>query len=258
MFGAAKIRPALEGLLNWIYPEKCRQCDAAIYVARPADKSVLSAAPFFCCDCWGNIEGVGPFCCPLCAFPFQSEVTLSHSSNHVCGDCRAEPPYFTKAVTPYRYEGALAKAIQLFKYEEQVALAKPLAHLLIDELKGIKIDLVTAVPLHPVKLRSRSFNQSLLLAKRVASHFGWPFYVDVMCRTRETMPQVGLSKKARQKNMRGVFCVQGKDRILNKHILLIDDVYTTGATLKEGAKTLMKADAKAVIVAAPVRMIFGV
>lgn len=257
MFGGLKFSAVFEGLLTWIYPEKCRQCDVATHIGRESNCEVPPPNRFFCSDCWGEIEGIGPFCCPLCSFPFQSEAALSHSPNHVCGDCRADPPYFTKAVTPYRYEGALAKAIQLLKYEEQVALATPLSALLIDALAGMKIDLVTGIPLHPAKLRSRSFNQSLLLAKKVAQHFSWSFQVAVMRRIRETMPQVGLSKKARQKNVRGVFSVQQQKMISGKRVLLVDDVYTTGATLKEGAKVLIKAGAKEVIVAAPVRMIFG-
>lgn len=254
MLGGLNLQASLERLLSWIYPEKCRQCDVAIHFSSGEDGP---SRRFFCSACWNKIEGIGVFCCPVCSYPFQSAAALSHSPGHVCGDCHADPPYFTKAFTPYRYEGVLAKAIRLLKYEEQVALAEPLVDLLIGELSGLKIDFVVGIPLHPLKLRSRSFNQSLLLAKGVSRHFSWPFHVGVMRRTRETLPQVGLSKKARQKNMRGVFFVQEQEMILDKRVLLIDDVYTTGATLKEGAKVLMKAGAREVFVAAPVRMIFG-
>lgn len=255
MLGGLRLRASLECLLSWIYPEKCRQCDVAIHFSPREDGPPNR---FFCSACWEKIEDIGVFCCPVCSYPFQSAVALSHSPDHVCGDCHADPPYFTKAFTPYRYEGALAKAIRLFKYEEQIVLAEPLVNLLIGPLAGLQIDLVVGIPLHPLKLRSRSFNQSLLLAKGVSRHFSWPFHVNVMRRTRETLPQVGLSKKARQKNMRSVFSVQEQKMILDKRVLLIDDVYTTGATLKEGAKVLRKAGAKEVFVAAPVRMIFGV
>ncbi|VAX32440.1 Competence protein F homolog, phosphoribosyltransferase domain; protein YhgH required for utilization of DNA as sole source of carbon and energy [hydrothermal vent metagenome] len=248
---------SLGNLLSWIYPEKCRECDVPIHALKSSDHAVVLNR-FFCRDCWEKIEGIGGRCCPVCSHPFQSGAALSHSPDHVCGDCRRDPPCFTLALTPYRYEGALIKAIQLFKYEEQVVLAKPLADLLIGALRGLKIDVVMGVPLHPTRLRSRSFNQSILLAKRLALHFSWPLYVDVMYRTRETLSQVGLSKKARQKNMRGVFSVQRQERISGQCVLLVDDVYTTGATLKEGAKTLKKAGAKEVFVAAPVRMLFGI
>ncbi len=250
------LRVSLEYLLSWIYPEKCRECGVLIQRLQSSDPAVVQNR-FFCCDCWDKIEDIGPRYCPVCSHPFQSAAALSHSPTHVCGDCRRDPPYFTKAITPYRYEGALIKAVQLFKYEEQVALAKLLSDLLLGALTGLKIDVVMGIPLHPKKLRSRSFNQSVLLAKRLALHFSWPLYVDVMSRTRETLPQVGLSKKARQKNIRGVFSVQRPEQISGQCVLLVDDVYTTGATLKEGAKTLRKAGAKEVFVAAPVRMLFG-
>jgi len=255
MLGVPKFRAVLESALAWIYPEKCRECEVSILSEPVRQDGVLPVNRFFCSDCWGKIEAIGAICCPVCALPFQSPAALSHSSSHVCGDCRTEPPYFSRAVTPYRYEGPLAKAIQLFKYNEQVALASPLADLLIGKLSDSTVDLVTAIPLHPVKLRSRSFNQSLMLAKKVARHFAWPFQVDVIRRTRETLPQVGLSKKARQKNIRGAFSVWDKEIISGKRILLIDDVYTTGATFREAAKVLRKSGAAEVIVAAPVRMV---
>ncbi len=258
MFGALRLRASLKSFLSWVYPEKCRECQVDIHDPVESSDQSVSLNCFFCRDCWGKIKAIGVSRCPVCSYPFRSDAALSHSPAHICGDCRLDPPHFTKAFTPYRYEGALIKAVQLFKYEAQVALAKPLAALLIGELADLKIDVVTGIPLHPKKLRSRSFNQSILLAKKLSLHFSWPLSVDILCRTRETSPQVELSKKARQKNVQGVFAVREKKRVRGKCVLLIDDVYTTGATLKAGAKVLKKAGAKEVFVAAPVRMLFGI
>src|SRR5581483_7304485 len=102
--------------------------------------------------------------CPLCAAPFPSEVALAHSPDHHCGECRESPPPFARAIVPFVYEGTLAKAIQSFKYNRQNALAAPLARLLRPDLETVAVDRVMAVPLHPRRLRSREFNQSLLLA----------------------------------------------------------------------------------------------
>lgn len=257
MFGGVKKLLWVETVLRFVYPEKCRCCEAFIHPAETDSNQKSPENRFFCLSCWGKITPLSGPSCPVCAFPFPSEVALFHSPGHLCGECREAPPYFSKAITPYRYEGALAKAVQLLKYERQVVLATSLAALLMTKLAPLEIDLVTAIPLHVSKLRQREFNQSLLVAKEVSRRLAKPLAVDVMIRNRETEPQVGLSKKARKKNMRHVFSIQRQKRVFGKRILLIDDVYTTGATLKEAAKTLIKTGAQEVIVAAPTRMVLN-
>ncbi len=112
-----------------------------------------------------------------------------------------------------------------------------------------------AIPLHPARLRSREFNQSLLLARQIGMSLSLPYFIDAMIRTRKTPPQVGLSRKERDENIKGAFEVTQPNKIKEQRILLVDDVYTTGATLKEGAKTLMHAGAKEVFVATIARMV---
>lgn len=257
MFGGIKKFLSIETVLRCVYPEKCRCCEAFIPPAETDPSQRTAANRFFCLTCWGKITLLSVPSCPVCGSPFPSEAALSHSPEHLCGECREDPPYFSRAITPYRYEGALAKAIQLLKYERQVVLATSLAALLTTKLAPLELDLVTAIPLHVSKLRQREFNQSLLVAKEVSRCLAKPLAVDVMTRNCETKPQVGLSKKARQKNMRHVFSIHRQKKIFGKRILLIDDVYTTGATLKEAAKTLIKAGAQEVIVAAPARMLLN-
>jgi ComF family protein len=184
-----------------------------------------------------------------------SEAALSHSPGHCCGDCRKSPPAFSLAVSPYAHEGALAKAIHVFKYQQQPRLATPLVHLFINDLSSLQIDMVMAIPLHLRRLREREFNQSLLLAQEVSRLLSIPLCIDAMQRIRETSPQVGLSRKARQKNIHRAFQVRRPESIQDQRILLVDDVFTTGATLREGAKTLIQSGAKNVVVAALARMV---
>jgi ComF family protein len=134
-------------------------------------------------------------------------------------------------------------------------LAIPLARLLLGDLERLQVDRVLAIPLHPKRLRSREFNQSLLLAEQLSRLLSLPLLIDVMRRDRETPPQVGLSKRERKKNIRRAFSVTAPRLIQNQRVLLIDDVYTTGATLREGAKSLISAGAKEVVVAAVARMV---
>jgi ComF family protein len=149
----------------------------------------------------------------------------------------------------------LATAICEFKYQKKPHLGVPLASLIANDISNISVDYVMAIPLHPSRLRSREFNQSLLLARQIANTLSLPYLIDAIIRTRKTPPQVGLSKKERNENMKGAFQVVQPDDIKDRRILLIDDVYTTGATLKEGAKTLMNAGAKEVIIATVARMV---
>lgn len=236
----------LRKLLDLIYPRACFHCD------RPMTGE--SANLPFCSDCWKTVRPLTGPCCPICATPFSSPSTLQHSPDHRCGECREEFPAFSRAITPYAYEGILAEAIQRFKYQMQISLAEPLAALLVETLKTVQFDRVAAIPLHPTRLRTREFNQSLLIAQKIARATHVPLLMNALSRSRDTIPQVGLSRRERAENVRRAFHLVDQKPIKGKRILLIDDVYTTGATLREGAKTLIKGGAEEVIVAAVARM----
>jgi len=110
-----------------------------------------------------------------------------------------------------------------------------------------EVDGVMAVPLHRSRLRERGFNQSLLLARYVAEGFNLPVLSGVQ-RVKSTLPQVGLSHKEREKNLKNAFCVVRSHDLVDKEILIIDDVFTSGATVESLAKTLLKAGSKRVMV----------
>jgi ComF family protein len=239
----------LARLYHLLYPDYCLSC-----------KERTEEALLLCAECKKKVSRLSGPACFLCGLPFVSDAATSHSPTHSCGDCRAHPPPFVKAITPYRYEGGgergpLAAVICQFKYQKQTRLGKPLADLLMNDLAGLPIDRVLAIPLHPARLRVREFNQSLLLARIIAKQLALPYSIDAMIRVRETDPQVGLSKKEREANMKGAFCVIRKNEVEGQRILLIDDVYTTGATLREGTRSLISAGAKEVIVATVARML---
>jgi ComF family protein len=162
------------------------------------------------------------------------------------------PTPFSDAVTPFFYQGAAAAAVQHLKYDKKTTLAAPMAERLMPHLSPIaaEIDRVIAIPLHPSRLRVREFNPSLLLARHLTRALGLPLSIDDLIRTRATPPQVGLSAEERQENVRGAFAVAHPEAIRGKRLLLLDDVYTTGATLREGKRTLIEAGGSAVTLAA--------
>jgi ComF family protein len=142
--------------------------------------------------------------------------------------------------------------VQKFKYGRKVSLGKPLGRLMArgceEFLRECRAELIVPVPLHARRLRWRGFNQSVLLARQVSRACGIPADPFVLLRCRETPPQTQLTEEGRRKNMRGAFVVNPEISIKGKSILLIDDVYTSGATVNECSRTLRRGGAREVYV----------
>ncbi len=159
-------------------------------------------------------------------------------------------PLFSKSITYSIYEGVLAEAIHQFKFYGLKRLARPLGRLLLD-LDLPQTDGIISVPLSIKGLRDRGFNQSLLLARIIAKEMKVPLLMDVLFKKKETPPQIGLSSKERMSNLKGSFEV--KEDIEGLRLFLVDDVITTGATVTECSKELLRAGAEQVVVVALAR-----
>jgi ComF family protein len=151
-----------------------------------------------------------------------------------------------------KYEATLLDAVHLFKYHGKIsageALGRMMARAPYDSLATGEYSLVIPVPLHPKRLRERGFNQSLVLSRQVSNRFNIPLDFLTLRRTVHTEAQVKLSGRKRRTNVRGAFEVTDKDRIKGHRIVLIDDVYTTGSTVTECSKVLMRNGAHEVAV----------
>jgi len=149
------------------------------------------------------------------------------------------------------YEDIVKKCICLFKYEGKTSLAQILGAVMTEyaerNMNFNAIDMIVPVPLHPVKLRERQFNQSELIAERLAKKFNKKLEKNWLKRIRYTPSQTGLSREQRLRNLKGAFLTKNEADFAGKTVLLIDDVMTTGATLHECAKTLKSAGAKKVL-----------
>jgi ComF family protein len=147
------------------------------------------------------------------------------------------------------YQGVLAGAIQRFKYHGDINLAGPLSrfwsHINFEDLP---FEAIIPVPLHPTRLRERGFNQALLLGKPLGRIHHKKVLVGALQRIRNTTPQVQLDHSERERNVRGAFAVKKQEEIIDKRLLLVDDVYTTGATVNECARVLKKSGAKEIII----------
>jgi ComF family protein len=218
---------------RFLLPDNCEICDTSL---------AGDPVPHFCSGCWSTIALPGHSRCARCDRSFVSAIATVYSPKHLCHGCAERPPSYTKAWTLYPYQSPLRDAICLFKYRGKVSLAGPLARLMIDRLPALdSINLIMAVPLHAGRLREREFNQSLLLADRIGRHLGMPVSCADLIRIMPSPAQTALSRKDRLKNLRGAFAVPRPESIAGKRILLVDDVFTTGATVNECAKTLRKA-----------------
>ena len=229
--------PFWRALGDFFFPPKCLLCGESLE-ENPDDRP--------CPLCLAEIKFFSHPRCPRCGVGFGE----TPGEDHLCSDCLTEERYFSKARALGPYEGLIVEAISPFKYLGSSRLAKVLGTLLAGyqdpDFPFSEFSLILPVPLHPRRLRQRGFNQSLLLARRISRQHSVPLDFTALQRIRHTQPQTQLSGSERQKNIRGAFEVRRPQVIVDKHILLIDDVFTTGATVQECSRVLLKAGAKQV------------
>lgn len=224
----AAMKKRISPFLDLLFPERCLFCDS------------ICKEPG-CQICAETIKFISPPFCKVCGIPFKSDAVQSHT----CGECMEKRPHFSWARGVLVYNDTTAKAIHRFKYGHDTTYSGPLGLMIADyPLEGF--DLVIPVPLHIKRLRERGFNQSLLLAKAIGKRRGIPVDPFTLKRSKWTEPQVNLSKRDRKMNVKGAFDIY-KD-VGGKRILLVDDVYTTGATVSECSKVLKKNGAKEVCI----------
>jgi ComF family protein len=149
-----------------------------------------------------------------------------------------------------KYDGVLKEAIHQYKFNKVRRLSKPLA-MLLQELPFPDSDAIVVVPLHTKRLREREFNQTALLGRYLSKKIKIPLLLDALIKIKETRPQTGLSSEERLRNLKNAFVA--RDIVKGLNLLLIDDVITTGTTIKECSKALQKAGARGITVLALAR-----
>jgi ComF family protein len=231
-------RRLADRFLSFFYPSHCPVC------RNPSDTHIHSP---ICLSCWGTIERYRGPSCRVCAVPIVS----SHA--RLCGECLSRPPSFSSVLAYGLYSGTLREAVHLFKFRGIRRLGRPLGRLLCS-LPVPKADMIVPVPLSKGRLRQRGFNQSLLLARSLSKDLGIHLSMDCLVKRRDTPPQTGLGANERVKNLKNAFETRGD--VAGKRVILLDDVMTTGATVRECAKTLARAGAGEIIVVVLARSAF--
>ncbi|MFZ2089736.1 MAG: ComF family protein [Desulfobaccales bacterium] len=222
-------------MLDFFLPRLCVFCGEVVKEDAPAS---------VCPACEARVEWVASPLCPCCGrvFPVRA------GADHLCGPCQSEPPPFARARAAAIYDknedDPPSLAIKAFKYSRRLDMLPVMHHWLRRPLclnLVIESDLLTPVPLHPRRLRQRGFNQALLLAQAFPEI---PLERELLVRQRHTPPQAGLNPKERRDNVKGAFAVPRPELVKGRTILLIDDVFTTGATVRECARVLRRAGAR--------------
>ncbi len=211
----------------------------------------LFPTPTICVLCGAIIDEIGY--CASCAERFGSK-RLQHGQcdrcgtfgvrGDVCDVCRGWPQYLCRVRSLWPYQDDVREAVAYYKYRNEPWRAPVYGDLLLSLLPE-EAELIVPVPLHSSRLEERGFNQSLLLAERLAKRSGIPV-CDALRRVRNTPHQVGLSRTARQENLNEAFAVRHKQKIAGKTVVIIDDVMTTGSTIEHCARELHKAGVKKV------------
>ncbi|MBI5655335.1 MAG: ComF family protein [Geobacter sp.] len=227
-------RGPLSGLLDLFFPPLCHQCRGFIPHA---------GRVHVCPACLATSRPVEPPLCTICGVPFPAPAGIDHP----CGPCLTTPPPFAAARAAFLYEGAIRDLIHRFKYDGAVQVRRPLALLMADRLAPLAAekapDLLVPVPLHVRRLRQRGFNQAVLLGALLSREWQIPLGRRALRRIRWTEPQVNLAAKERLANVRGAFAVTDRARVEGKRVMLVDDVLTTGSTLAECSRVLLRAGA---------------
>jgi len=221
-----------ESIKELLFPAYCLECECRL---------PCWELPLFCPDCLVELSFIGSPQCKTCGLPFEC------GEDHICGKCLTKPYAFDQARAAFHYRKPTISTISSLKFNGHLTGVSSLANL-ASTSSGYrdlsKPDLILPVPLHKKRLRTRGFNQATILAKACFPEMKSRINTSLLMRNRPTPPQTNLSGRERRKNLSGVFTVNQPEAVKDQHILLVDDVLTTGSTVDECAKVLRKAGAK--------------
>jgi competence protein ComFC len=220
-----------------VWPSSCRLCGRLL--ERPGERVV-------CAACLDTLEPRRTSYCVRCGRFFDGR-----AAPHLCRDCLASRPLYSRHRSGAPYQGNLRQVIILMKYEGFRVLGRDLAAFALRALGDqwplwAGLDAIVPVPLHGKKLKRRGFNQAEIVARAIGRVKGIPVRRGVLVRVRNTPAQTSLEGRDRRRNLAGAFAVRRPGWVRGKTLLLVDDVYTTGSTIRECCRALRRAGAEEV------------
>lgn len=242
------LRHSARAALDAVLPPQCLSC------ATP-----VNAAGALCAPCWAKIVWLGPPHCACCGVPFEFDPLPAGGEALLCGVCLRAPPRFARARAVFRYDDASRGLVLAFKHADRLhgapAFGRWLARAGAELLSTAEI--IAPVPLHWTRLAWRRYNQAALLARAAASACGVECVPDLLVRVRRTPSQGDMGPAARQRNVRRAFRLSERyrGRTQGRRVVLVDDVFTTGATVDECTRVLLGSGAAAVDVLTLARVV---
>jgi len=237
-------RAALRQVVDFALPPRC-----------PACGTIVPEPNLFCLACWRSLAFLGEPCCARCGLPFDYEA----GDQVECGRCLAEPPPFDRLRAAVAYGETARKVALKLKYSGRPGIAETLAHFMARQLTHCAADgaVLVPVPLHRWRIWKRGYNQAALIASALSRRSGIPAELDLLRRTRATPPLRGLGRRERALTVRGAFAVPEatRARLRGRHVILVDDVFTSGATAGACARALRRAGALSVAILAWARVV---
>ena len=234
MSGPEKIGTFFKAALGLVYPEVCQLCKAERAVPREG---------LVCRKCWSQVRFIRPPFCNRCGLPFPGDLTTAFE----CTNCRELELHFSTARSAVVARTAVLEVIHRYKYQRALWFEPFLADLLRREavpvVCGQAWDFIVPVPLHPLKLREREFNQAARLARHLGAATKIPVAEAILHRVTATATQTRLTREQRAANMKNTFAVPRGLRLDGARIIVLDDVFTTGATTSDCARALRAAGA---------------
>jgi len=256
IYSVSALKNTIRIFEQFLYPLKCLKC--GVYIDPDTVKPYTMEA-CFCDQCMGpGFYPIDTPFCTKCGVQFHQIRASGFDENHVCEACLKTPLKLHRVRAAVAYKGIVKDAIPLFKYHSKLSLAKVFENILFQTFlrhySRSRVDLILPVPLHRKKLRERGFNQAYLMIRnfiktyqKIYNHLPqWKIDIASLSRIKKTEPQTGFDIEQRKNNLKKAFKVVNKKAIENKNILLIDDVFTTGATCNEATMELLKNGAKKV------------
>lgn len=217
-------------ILDLLYPRKCIVCHRILPEA---------GAVGLCTDCRSRVL---PVCEPRCR---RCSKAIEDQETEFCDDCRTHTFCVERGFALYPYEERMRKAIGNFKYRGEwhgsLFFADQMAERYGTWVRSLSPDVIIPVPIHKKRMRFRGFNQAACLAGRIGENLGIAVDSDYLLRTENTRPQKGLGSRARISNLQKGFAIQEGRRVNYRCVLLVDDIYTTGATLEACGRVLKRA-----------------
>lgn len=232
-----KAHGAVDFMARLLWPPEC-----------PLEHVPVDRAGHLSPEGWAKLDFIAPPCCRSCGLPFAYEAAGAGEDGLLCASCIAQPPRFDWLRAPLVYDDPVKPLVLGLKNADRRDMLNVFARWMLRSLDGLVQEdaVLVPVPLHWMRLLSRRYNQAALLAQALGHELGCPVETGSLYRKRRTPSQAGRGTKGRRRNIAGAFAVRRPERLAGRQVILVDDVFTTGATVSACCRMIKNSGAACV------------